>query len=222
MYRKFFFSPHHPTNHPAPLPAFTDRHPLCLYHNVRRAAREHGIHPATAQSLWRKFQETGATSNLPRSGRPAFLSSPEKALVVQYAVEHRREPFRDIRNKMSPAVSASTIRRTLAEDGYHRRVAKKVPYRSEKTKQKRLTWGREQAKNMSAEDWANIAWSDEAYVCLDDKKGRIWVTRRVGEELLDECCVPAVPQSPIRGVSLPEITKGRWWFLSTLADAEVE
>ncbi|KAJ7197548.1 hypothetical protein GGX14DRAFT_574020 [Mycena pura] len=51
---------------------------------------------------------------------------------------------------------------------------------------------------MGNADWEDVAWSDEAYVCLDDKKGRVWVTRRPGEELLDECCVPTVPQSPIR------------------------
>lgn len=33
-------------------------------------------------------------------------------------------------------------------------------------------------------------------MCLDDKAGRVWVTRRPGEELLDECCVPIVLQSP--------------------------
>ena len=47
---------------------------------------------------------------------------------------------------------------------------------------------------MRAEDWANIAWSDEAYFVMGKNKGRIWVTRRAGEDLLDECCIPQLTQ----------------------------
>jgi transposase len=178
------------------------------HHNISRAARDHGIRQSTAQSLWQKFQDTGSTANRPRSGRPSILSAPEKAIVVDYAKENRRKPFRDIGNEITPHVSESTIRRILAEEGYHRRVARKVPYRSEAAKQKRLAWAEECVRTMSINDWHNVAWSDEAYVCLDDKAGRVWVTRQPGEELLDECCVPIVPQSPVRVMVWGIVMKG--------------
>ncbi|KAJ7223803.1 hypothetical protein C8J57DRAFT_1094172 [Mycena rebaudengoi] len=58
------------------------------------------------------------------------------------------------------------------------------------------------------ENGKNIGWSDEAYVCLDDKKGRVWVTWKPGEELLDECCVPVLPQNPICAMVWGVIAKG--------------
>ena len=61
---------------------------------------------------------------------------------------------------------------------------------------------------MSDSDWENVAWSDEAYVGLDDKKGHIWVTRKAGEEYLDEWCVGSVPQSPVRLMVWAIIMKG--------------
>jgi hypothetical protein len=162
----------------------------------------------TAQRLWEKFQDTGSTANCPCSGCPATFSTPEKSIIVNYATENRRKPFRDIGNETTPHVSDSTIQRVLADEGYHRHIARKVPYRSAAVKQKRLAWALEQSKMRSAKSWRNIAWSDEAYVCLDNKKGRVWVTCKPGEELLDECCVAVVLQSPIQLMVWGIVMKG--------------
>lgn len=166
--------------------------------NVSRAARQLGISQGTAKHIWKRYQDTGTTDNRPRTGRPPLYTPPEKELIVGYAVAERRKPFRDIGNKINPRASESTVRRILAEQDYHRRIARKVPLLKPVTKAKRLTWALERRQDMRTTDWDRIAWSDEAYVCLDDKKGQIWVTRRPGEVLLDDCCVPQVPQSPVR------------------------
>ena len=42
-----------------------------------------------------------------------------------------------------------------------------------------------------------MVWSDECYIHLDDKMGRIFVTRRVDEELDEDCIVPTFKQSPV-------------------------
>lgn len=47
-------------------------------------------------------------------------------------------------------------------------------------------------------EWAKVIWSDEAYIQLSDRRGRIFVTRRAEEEFLDECLIPTFKQSPIR------------------------
>jgi transposase len=180
--------------------------------NISRACRDHGIHPSTGRDLWNKFRETGSTANRPQSGRPPIFSKPEKAIIVQIAKDNRQKPFHEIGNEIVndsiPRISEGTIRNTLAEEGYHRRVARKVPYLMPATKQKHLHWAKERAKTMATQDWHDITWSDEAYVCLDNKKGRVWVTCRPGEELLEECCVAAVPQSPVRVMVWGIIMKG--------------
>lgn len=176
--------------------------------NVSRAAREYDIALSTARDIWKKFQNTGTTANQHRSGRPALFCTEEKAQIVEYAKEHRRKPFRDIGNEIAAQASASTIRNIVAEEGYHRRVAQKSPYLSEATKRKRLAWAEQQKADMGPADWRNVAWSDEAYVCLDDLKGRVYVTRRPGEEHLEECCVPSLTQSPLHVMVWGVIMKG--------------
>ncbi|KAH8822782.1 hypothetical protein DL96DRAFT_1469795, partial [Flagelloscypha sp. PMI_526] len=48
--------------------------------------------------------------------------------------------------------------------------------------------------------WRNVLWSDESYVCLDDKKRQIWVTRTPEEKWEDDCCVGTWAQSSIRAM----------------------
>ncbi|KAJ7215000.1 hypothetical protein GGX14DRAFT_563028 [Mycena pura] len=100
------------------------------HHNIARAARKYGINANMGYKLWKKFQETGATANKHRRGRPALFSTPEKAQIVAHAVANHRKPFRDIGNEITPQASEPTIRCLMAKDGYQRRVARKVPYLS--------------------------------------------------------------------------------------------
>ena len=44
------------------------------------------------------------------------------------ALKKRHQPFCKIANAVTADVSTSTVRNILAHEGYHRRVAKKVPY----------------------------------------------------------------------------------------------
>jgi transposase len=149
------------------------------HHNVARACADYSIKSSTGYDLWNKFLDTGSASNRPRSGRPSKLSESEKENVRELATHRHRKPFCEIGNELMPPVCATTVRSALAETGYHRRVAKKVPYLPPAAKQKRLTWANEMV-SMTEEDWSNVAWSDEAYVCLGENKGRVWVTRRPG------------------------------------------
>ncbi|KAE9385669.1 hypothetical protein BT96DRAFT_840396, partial [Gymnopus androsaceus JB14] len=59
-----------------------------------------------------------------------------------------------------------------------------------------LAWAKEHS-NMSSKDWENVVWSNEAYVVLGKNKGWIWVTRRPGKELLNDCCIPKLTQSSV-------------------------
>jgi hypothetical protein len=117
-----------------------------VHGNISCACHDHGIRSSTGHDLWKKFQETGSTKNLPRSGRPPTFCKPEKALITQISIENRRKPFREIVNEITPSVSAETVQHIAAEEGYHRRVAKKVPYRSAATKEKRMAWALERDK----------------------------------------------------------------------------
>jgi len=86
-------------------------------------------------------------------------------------------------------VSARALRRPFASEGYHRRVARVKPYLSPPTRQKRKAWA-EQYRDWQVSDWSDVIWSDECALSVGDVSGTIWVTRRPGEEYLEDCLVP--------------------------------
>jgi transposase len=165
--------------------------------SITEAARQHHFPRKTAADIWNKFLETGSTHNRPRSGRPPKITERTERQVIREVRKHRRMPFRDIGNHVEPQISENSIRRVLAKKGYHRRIAKKVPYLSTDQRKARMKWAHEY-EGFKDEDWHHVIWSDECYVYLGDKNGRIYVTRRADEVLLEECLVPTFKQSTIR------------------------
>ena len=165
--------------------------------NAAEAGRKENVNPRTAQRICKRFKQTGSTSRKRGSGRPTKLNDRDRRAIVRTARKNRRMGLRELRNQTTAEISTTTIRRVLADEGYHRRVARKVPYLTKMQKQARLAWAR-QNKDMEPKDWQRVIFSDECYVCLGDKQGRIYVTRRADEVLLDECLVPTFKQSSVR------------------------
>jgi transposase len=95
---------------------------------VLKASTAVGIPSPSAYRIVNKYRATGSTSNLPRSGRPTAVSDRTRRAVVRTAKNERRKPFQEIANTMADPISTSTVRNVLADEGYHRRVARKVPY----------------------------------------------------------------------------------------------
>ena len=60
-----------------------------------------------------------------------------------------------------------------------------------------MEWGCRHVK-MTEVDWSKVIWSDEAYLCLGDAKGSVYVTRRDDEVLNDDCVVQTFKQSSVR------------------------
>ena len=75
-------------------------------------------------------------------------------------------------------------------------------------KKARMAWARK-CRVYTARDWMKKIWSDECYVYLGDNRGRIYVTRRPGEEFHDDCCVAKFSQPSVRVMVWGCIMKGR-------------
>ena len=165
--------------------------------NAAEAGRKENIDPRTAQHIYKRFKETGSTARKRGSGRPTKLNNLDRREIVRNARKNCRMAFGELRNQATADISTTTVRRVLAEEGYHRRVAKKVPYLTKDHKRARLAWAKRN-KDMDSKDWQKIIFSDECYIYLGDKQGRIYVTRRADEVLLDECLVPTFKQSSVR------------------------
>ncbi len=176
--------------------------------SIRKAGKDYGFAPSTAQGIYTKFKKTGSAENLPRSGRPKKTTDREERLIVRNALADRCQPFSELAKLTVANISTSTVRTILVDKGYHRRVAKKVPYLTKAHKKARMAWAR-YCKGYRAQDWRKKIWSDECYVYLGDQHGRIYVTRCPGEEFDDDCCVPKFSQSSVRVMVWGCIMKGR-------------
>jgi transposase len=176
--------------------------------DVAQAARHFGLKDSTARSILKKYHETGTTENQTRSGRPPKLTEADKRQIVRTARKERRTPFSKIGNQLGLNVTDTTIRHVLSSAGYHRRVARKVPFLTKLHRHARMAWARRYRAYKHC-DWSKVIWSDEAYIYLGDDRGRVFVTRRADEEYHEECLVPTFKQSPVRVMVWACIMEGR-------------
>ena len=161
------------------------------------AAASFRIPRSTSYKLWNKYKTTGSTHALPRSGRPPVVTPHLKRRVAHEIRKDRKAHFREIGQLVKPTISATTVRAIADENGIHRRVARKVPFLRPEHRRDRRVWA-SQFVGWSEDDWRTIIWSDEAYICLGDGKGTVYVSRTGNEALCDGCTIPTFKQSSIR------------------------
>src|SRR6266478_3732256 len=165
--------------------------------NAAAAGRSENIPPRTAQAIVKQYVQTGSVSNNHRTGRPSKLTERDHREIVRTARNNCRMPLNQITNQISTKVSVSTIRRILGSHGYHRRVARHVPFLTPNHKRLRLFWGKSY-QFWKTPHWKRVIFSDESYIYVGNKRGRIFITRRRDERLLGNCLVPAFKQSKLR------------------------
>lgn len=167
-----------------------------------------GIPSSTASDLWKRYQETGSTSNCQRSGRPRKLTTRCKRNIITVIKSNHRKPFAEIANLIPEKISGSTVRRVAEDEGYHRRLALKVVYLTKLQKAKRLRWAKKYLP-FTMKEWSNIIWSDECYIYMDDKHSKIYVTRRPDEKYDENTVVPTFKQATLRVMVWGCIMKGK-------------
>jgi len=85
----------------------------------------------------------------------------------------------------NPKISANTISRRLRESGVCSNIACRKPFISPKNQKWRLAWAKAHLK-WTAEQWAQVMWTDESpFVLRWVGRQRVW--RRPGERYLDAC-----------------------------------
>ena len=164
---------------------------------IREAQRLFGVPKSTVQRWCSKVKKFGNTHRLPGSGRPRKLSDRACRLVVREAVKHRQVCLAALGNSINPNVSSNTVRRLLADAGYHRRSARHKPYLKVEHIKLRLRWAKKY-KLWKFNHWQHVIWSDECYVRIGDNKGRVYITRRPEETYDDDCVIWSFKQSNVR------------------------
>ena len=116
---------------------------------LRESAATYGIKPSTASNLWTKYK------NILCSGHPPKLSDWGKWLVVRNCLKDCRKPFQQVAQDTGMNISEHVVWDVAADAGYHRRVARKVPFLTALQKRKRTAWANEY-KDLNAQQWGDI------------------------------------------------------------------
>jgi hypothetical protein len=90
--------------------------------------------------------------------------------VVQNCAKDRWKPFQQIAQEANTGISEHIVRNTAVAAGYHRCVAREVPFLTALQKKKRVAWAKE-FERFGPYKWGNMIWSVECYIHLDDHHG---------------------------------------------------
>lgn len=75
-------------------------------------------------------------------------------------------------------ISADTVRRRLAEAGFKHRMPTSKPALSERQRQNRLEW----ARNQLGRDWSRVIFTDETTVLMAPRRAKVW--RKKGQRVV--------------------------------------
>ena len=90
-------------------------------------------------------------------------------------------------------ISTSTVHGRLPKSGLHDQIAAKKPLLKYTSKKKRLAWAKK-LKQWTLDWWKSVLWSDESKCEIFGSNRRVFVRRRVGEQMISACVVPTVKQ----------------------------
>lgn len=149
-----------------------------------------GVKADTARAIYNRFNNTINFTSAPRSGRPKKLSNRDRLEVKRYIQKDRgtrREPLKDISNKLKLNVHPNTLRTAIQEMGMGHRIARKKPYLSLQQKAARLQFAKDYI-HWTWEDWWRVIFTDEMGIQTEANQGRIWIWRYPEEEYDENCC----------------------------------
>lgn len=130
---------------------------------------------------------TPTTPPRPTGRLPVCRTSTRRRLIKRATIDatHRRLPFAAIAELESIKVHPQTLTKAFAKEGYLRRKARKKPLLTNKHKAARLAFAKEHI-DWDLNQWERVLWTDEASIKCG-WFGQVYVTRTVGEELLEDC-----------------------------------
>jgi transposase len=129
----------------------------------------------------------------PRPGRKKITDVRHDRRIVR-AVEANRfvsaaKLAADVGAEIGRKVSKWTIRSRIHAAGLNGRSARKKPFLSKKHRRARLLYAKKYG-HLTAEDWDDVLFTDEAKVELHGTTGRVSVWRRTHEAFSSKCVLP--------------------------------
>ncbi len=155
---------------------------------IDNVARAFNCHRNTIRSLRVRFQQTGAVSDRPRTGRPRVT---DVRLDRHLELTHTRRRFQTATETARQyGISRDTVLRRLRH--CNRPIRPRRPYvgsiLTRRHRNARLNWARQHLR-WQRRQWNEIVFTDESRFNLSTNDGRIRVFRRRGERFVDACVV---------------------------------
>lgn len=127
-----------------------------------------------------------------RSGRPSLITPTIRRRLIEIATassQNRRLPLASIARLAGIRASSKALRQAFHIEGYHRRIARQKPFLNALAKQRRLEWA-ESRVYWTVEDWRKVIWTDESAFNIGGSHGNVWITRKPGEQDMEDCLIP--------------------------------
>jgi transposase len=147
---------------------------------------------STINYTLKKIKTTKSCENRPRTGRKRKLSKRDVHALKLLSLRDRKKSSKQLCDEINQGlpqgttIAASTTRRYLREQGLLGRVAVKKPLLRPQNRIKRLRFAK-QHKDWVKDDWNKVLWTDESKFQLFGTNRRVYVRRRKGERLIDDC-----------------------------------
>lgn len=158
--------------------------------SIRDVAERFGVSRPTIRQVQRRFNETGAFDDRPRSGRPRVTTERQDRYMI---LSHLRDRFRTATTtargtigKHGRLISHDTVGRRLNAAQLRARRPPHRPILNAIRRQNRVEWARQRMR-WTRRRWASVLFSDESRFCLSVADGRRRVWRRRGERHSQNC-----------------------------------
>ena len=140
---------------------------------------------STVMTIINRFKEEGHFESKPRTGRPKKISKSDEKLLVR---EIKKNPLisgpklaTTLLTTTGTNVSASAVRKTVNQLGYHGRVARRKPFISKKNKRARMEFARKHIAQPQ-EFWNRCIFTDESKFNIHFSDGHIRIFREINKE----------------------------------------
>ena len=129
---------------------------------------------STVYRIISKLRKNDGIERKKGSGKSRKLMSNDGRALVQLAIQNRKMSVRNLTSKFNLTrrknLSHETVRKELLRRGYNRKLARRIPLLTEKHRQQRVSW----AKDNKRTDWEKVVFSDEMSIWLSGNRVYLW------------------------------------------------
>ena len=158
--------------------------------SAAEVARRLQVHKSTISRLATRFQETGATADRQRPGRPRETTPAQDRHIRVSHLRNRTRPAtrtaQQTPGRTNNRISAQTVRNRLQEHHLHARRPYRGQILTQARRQARQQWATAHTR-WTHQQWRDVLFTDESRFTLYHADGRTRVWRRRGERYSDAC-----------------------------------